>query len=87
VTGPGERPGPGAVSGELPRVLPGECPGARRTRRVPGGPLLVDGPVTVRLADGREVTSDRVVVAVCLCGRSARYPWCDTSHRSVRGTA
>ncbi|WP_435852545.1 CDGSH iron-sulfur domain-containing protein [Streptomyces sparsogenes] len=25
--------------------------------------------------------SDRVVVAVCTCRRSGRYPWCDTSHR------
>jgi CDGSH-type Zn-finger protein len=48
---------------------------------VPDGPLLVEGPVEVELEDGRTVASDRFTVAVCRCGRSARYPWCDTSHR------
>ena len=61
-------------------------PGAARVpaRRVlvdPEGPLLVEGPVEVVLEDGSTVRSDRVMVAVCACGRSARYPWCDTSHR------
>ncbi|QLY28766.1 CDGSH iron-sulfur domain-containing protein [Nocardia huaxiensis] len=35
-------------------------------------------------ADGRIVRSDRCVVALCLCRRSARYPLCDTSHRKRR---
>ncbi|MFE9611124.1 CDGSH iron-sulfur domain-containing protein [Streptomyces sp. NPDC006012] len=55
-----------------------------RPRRViadPGGPVLVEGPVEVVTADGRVFTSNRFVVAVCACGRSRRYPWCDTSHR------
>ncbi|WP_373689034.1 CDGSH iron-sulfur domain-containing protein [Streptomyces sp. Rer75] len=61
-------------------------PGAARgpARRVivdPEGPLLVEGPVEVVLEDGSTARSDRVMVAVCACGRSARYPWCDTSHR------
>ncbi|WP_245738428.1 CDGSH iron-sulfur domain-containing protein [Streptomyces sparsogenes] len=47
----------------------------------PEGPLLVEGPVEVVLEDGTTVRSDRVVVAVCTCRRSGRYPWCDTSHR------
>ncbi|MFD7503496.1 CDGSH iron-sulfur domain-containing protein [Streptomyces sp. NPDC059850] len=54
---------------------------ARRVLVDPEGPLLVEGPVEVVLADGRTVRSDRMMVAVCACGRSARYPWCDTSHR------
>ncbi|WP_269470545.1 CDGSH iron-sulfur domain-containing protein [Streptomyces humicola] len=46
--------------------------------------MLVDGPVEVELEDGTRVTSDRFVVAVCRCRRSASYPWCDTSHRRGR---
>ncbi|MEU9793961.1 CDGSH iron-sulfur domain-containing protein [Streptomyces sparsogenes] len=54
---------------------------ARRVIVDPEGPLLVEGPVEVVLEDGTTVRSDRVVVAVCTCRRSGRYPWCDTSHR------
>ena len=58
----------------------------RRVRIVPGGPLLVEGPVELVLPDGQTVTSDRFVVAICACRRSRRYPFCDTSHRRrVRG--
>ncbi|MFJ2000493.1 CDGSH iron-sulfur domain-containing protein [Streptomyces chartreusis] len=55
-----------------------------RPRRVtidPDGPILVEGPVEVKLADGSLVTSPRFVVAICTCRRSRTYPWCDTSHR------
>ena len=45
------------------------------------GPVLVQGPVEVVLDDGSTRTSDRPVVALCACGRSGRYPFCDTSHR------
>ncbi|MEE1753215.1 CDGSH iron-sulfur domain-containing protein [Streptomyces sp. SP18CS02] len=45
------------------------------------GPLLLDGPVEVRLPDGTTVCSDRFMVAVCTCRASRRYPWCDASHR------
>lgn len=48
---------------------------------VPGGPLLVEGPVEVITPEGKTVTSDRFVVALCACRRSKRYPFCDTSHR------
>ncbi len=52
------------------------------------GPVLVPGPVEVVLADGRKVTSDRAVTALCTCRRSGRYPFCDTSHRRrVRGSS
>lgn len=47
-------------------------------------PQLVEGPVDFTLPDGTAVRSDRPVVAVCRCGRSQRYPFCDTSHRSLR---
>ncbi|MCQ4083666.1 CDGSH iron-sulfur domain-containing protein [Streptomyces sp. RB6PN25] len=60
------------------------APDLRRVRLVKDGPMLVDGPVEVELEDGTRVTSDRFVVAVCRCRRSASYPWCDTSHRRGR---
>ncbi|WP_448319638.1 CDGSH iron-sulfur domain-containing protein [Streptomyces sp. CO7] len=48
------------------------------------GPMLVDGPVEVELEDGTVASSDRFRVALCTCRLSARYPWCDTSHRRRR---
>jgi CDGSH-type Zn-finger protein len=45
------------------------------------GPVLVAGPVEVELPDGRRVRSDRAVTALCVCRRSRRQPFCDTSHR------
>ena len=60
---------------------------ARRVTPVPGGPVLVEGPVEVQMPDGTIVTSDRPVVALCTCRRSRRQPFCDTSHRDrVRPT-
>ncbi|MBW4718193.1 CDGSH iron-sulfur domain-containing protein [Saccharothrix obliqua] len=56
----------------------------RRVTVVPGGPVLVEGPVELVMEDGTVVESDRFVVAVCACRRSKRYPWCDTSHRARR---
>ncbi|QUX30421.1 MULTISPECIES: CDGSH iron-sulfur domain-containing protein [Nocardiopsis] len=50
------------------------------------GPVLVYGPVDVETPDGTRVRSDRAVTALCVCGRSRRRPFCDTSHRRrVRG--
>lgn len=54
---------------------------ARVVRVVPGGPMLVEGPVDVAAPGGVRVCSDRFMVAVCLCRRSKNYPMCDTSHR------
>ncbi|MBE1536321.1 CDGSH iron-sulfur domain-containing protein [Actinomadura algeriensis] len=59
----------------------GGRPERRRVRLVPGGPVLVQGPVEVELEDGRVVVSDRFTVALCACRRSRAYPFCDTSHR------
>ena len=58
--------------------------GERRPRRVtvvPGGPVLVEGPVELSTPEGELVRSDRFLVAVCACRRSKRFPFCDTSHR------
>jgi CDGSH-type Zn-finger protein len=51
----------------------------------PGGPVLVRGAKTV-VADGEERQVDRPVVAVCVCGKSSRRPWCDGTHKFVRAT-
>ncbi|WP_111509317.1 CDGSH iron-sulfur domain-containing protein [Mycobacterium kyogaense] len=56
-------------------------PLARTVRVVPGGPVMVEGPVRVELPDGSVVESDRFMVAICACRRSKTYPLCDTSHR------
>ncbi len=67
----------------------------RVVRVVPGGPVMVEGPVRIELPDGSELESDRFMVAICACRRSKTYPLCDTSHRkreraggeSVQGAA
>nr|WP_246095459.1 CDGSH iron-sulfur domain-containing protein [Streptomyces roseicoloratus] len=56
-------------------------PAAVRVTPVADGPLLVEGPVEIVLADGTVRRSDRPVVALCMCRRSLRAPFCDTSHR------
>ena len=53
----------------------------RTVRVVPGGPVLVEGPVRIETADGEVIESDRFMVAICACRRSKTYPLCDTSHR------
>jgi hypothetical protein len=59
----------------------GESDDVRVVRLVKGGPMLVEGPVRIVAEDGTETESDRFMVAVCRCRRSAVYPLCDTSHR------
>ena len=58
----------------------------RIVRVVPSGPVMVQGPVLIELADGTVVESDRFMVAICTCRRSKSYPLCDTSHRCRRST-
>ena len=53
----------------------------RIVRVVPSGPVMVQGPVRIEMADGSVVESDRFMVAICSCRRSKNYPLCDTSHR------
>jgi CDGSH-type Zn-finger protein len=54
---------------------------ATRVQVLPGGPVLVSGPVRIETPDGAVVESDRFMVAICTCRRSDTYPLCDTSHR------
>lgn len=53
-------------------------------RIVPGGPMMVEGPVRIEMPDGDPVESDRFMVAICMCKRSKSFPLCDTSHRKRR---
>lgn len=52
-------------------------------RPVPDGPLLVRGAHSVRDAEGVVHPVERPVVALCACGKSARLPWCDSTHKSI----
>jgi CDGSH-type Zn-finger protein len=52
-------------------------------RKVPDGPLLIRGADTIRDENGEEHEVTRPVVAVCACGKSARKPWCDSTHKSI----
>lgn len=53
----------------------------------PNGPLLVRGADAVNDADGVRHEVTRPVVAVCLCGKSSRKPWCDGTHKVVTKAA
>lgn len=46
----------------------------------PEGPLLVRGAGRVEV-DGRSRDVERPVVAICRCGGSARFPFCDATHK------
>ncbi len=49
----------------------------------PRGPMLVRGATKVRDSDGRAHAVTRPVVAVCVCGKSQREPWCDGTHKVI----
>ncbi|MEV5969596.1 CDGSH iron-sulfur domain-containing protein [Streptomyces sp. NPDC051921] len=59
---------------------PGQ-PGATRIMPVADGPLLIEGPVEIVLPDGTVRRCERPVIALCMCRRSLREPFCDSSHR------
>jgi len=52
-----------------------------------GGPALVRGADEVIDQSGVAHPATRPVVAVCLCGRSQRAPWCDGTHKVVTAAA
>ena len=59
----------------------------RRVFAEPGGPVLVEGPVEIRVEGCEPVLANRFLVAVCACALSGRYPLCDGSHRRRAGSA
>lgn len=69
----------GALSYE--RVGAAEAPPPQTTvSAVPGGPLLVRGPIVIHDEDGT-VIAQGTRFALCRCGRSRHQPFCDNSHR------
>ena len=53
-----------------------------RVRR--NGPCVIEGDdVRVVDADGREVRSTKLPVALCRCGASHAKPFCDRSHARI----
>jgi release factor glutamine methyltransferase len=74
---------PGQGEEQLVVIGAAMCPEPlqRRVMVTKEGPVLVHGPIEVVLPDGRSVSSDRAVSALCTCRRSRCYPFCDTSHR------
>jgi CDGSH-type Zn-finger protein len=55
-----------------------------RVEPCPRGPVLVRGAHAVVDDEGHEHALTRPVVAVCVCDRSARKPWCDGTHKAIR---
>jgi CDGSH-type Zn-finger protein len=49
----------------------------------PGGPLLVRGADAITDDEGIQHEVTRPVVAVCVCGKSQRRPWCDGTHKVI----
>ncbi len=47
----------------------------------PGGPILVRGAQIVQDAAGVNHATTRPVSAICRCGKTARAPWCDGTHK------
>ena len=50
-----------------------------------GGPLLVRGASAWTEDDGTRHAVRRPVVAVCRCTKSSLRPWCDGTHKLLRG--
>ena len=65
-------------------TLPRREGSARQVKVDRGGPILVEGPIEVRIGDGPPELIDRFLVALCACGNSGRYPLCDGTHRRHR---
>jgi CDGSH-type Zn-finger protein len=47
------------------------------------GPLVIQGPVRIVDAEGREFTlpTEKPQIALCRCGQSANKPFCDGAHK------
>ena len=74
---------PGAVAeAKLAPLEAGTEPGSLRITGAANGPLLVEGPLELRAADGKTAARGRKG-ALCRCGASANKPFCDGSHVAI----
>jgi len=53
-------------------------------RPTPDGPILIRGADVVTDAAGARHAVTRPIVAVCVCGKTSRGPWCDGTHKLGR---
>jgi CDGSH-type Zn-finger protein len=49
----------------------------------PGGPYMVEGPITLIGPDGQEVEVKGNKTWLCRCGGSANKPFCDGTHSKI----
>ena len=47
------------------------------------GPYYVRGDITLRGADGKDISTDDPRMALCRCGATGNAPYCDNSHEAV----
>lgn len=74
---------PGAVpDGKLAPLEDQTERGSLRITGAANGPLLVEGPLELRAADGETTIRGRKG-ALCRCGASANKPYCDGSHVAI----
>ena len=45
------------------------------------GPYMVQGPVKLLDAEGKEYTLESDMIFLCRCGQSSNKPFCDGTHR------
>lgn len=55
---------------------------ALKVKTAPNGPVMCNGPLTVRSADGAS-TFAGPRVSLCRCGKSENKPFCDGTHSKV----
>lgn len=66
------------LSGDAPN---GKHEGPVRIQVAEGGPLLVQGPLTLEGSDGSSCAGSKG--ALCRCGASSNKPYCDGSHNTA----
>ncbi len=60
-------------------------PAKSRSSPIPNGPLMVEGKIEFRAADGSTFITEKVWL--CRCGDSANKPFCDGSHKRIGFTS
>ena len=70
-------------TGRLEGVEP-SAGGAVEVTECPRGPMLLRGATSVQDSEGLPHPVTRPVVAVCVCGKTQRDPWCDGTHKVLR---